>query len=592
MSDTKRTETALLALLPNAIPEAIGSQDLRDVLVSVFPVPLPLSNYGTDRTAFVAAIAAIGGEEANLYLGADDYSLDDDLTIPANVNIEFEKGAIITIASAKTLTISGRLTAGLYQIFDGDGSVVIDESSVGLTYPEWWGLDTADFYAAVNAAVNSGGKAIQLPAGTLSRTTDTAIDVPEGVHIFGHGQKTILSNASGTNDIFTSSADSVGFHNFKMNGPDNTSCDGILLNDLNDFIVENIYGYQLSSTITVGSTASCSRGLISNVNSYLNTQQGIHISKGDDIVVTGGVSRDIGSSNLHHGCYIGNATNITVTNFSADGCYGSGIHVYSQSTFDAHGIIISNNRCIDNGVAAAGARGNILVSAASGSTMENVILSNNYTFNGSGYNIYIGGVLSIEIINNIMEGNATTTNNLYIESIAAANRFYHIQGNRIHDSASNGIRLVFTDGTIVACIIEGNIITTNPTGIYATGGSVDNIFIGASNIFSGNTTDLNGTFEGMTSSITPLGVVAAMAGHETFKRLDGNIFIKDPDGSARNFNPTGTFPALHTVMVINTADAAETITFDSATLSAAIAQNERGIFTFNGTIWLKVYVGS
>jgi len=88
------------------------------------------------------------------------------------------------------------------------------------------------------------------------------------------------------------------------------------------------------------------------------------------------------------------------------------------------------------------------------------------------------------------------------------------------------------------------------------------------------------------------GAVSTMTGNETFSSFDGRIFIKDPGGGARNFNPTGDFPPMHEVVVINTADAAEAITFDSGTLAQAIAQNERGIFVYSGAAWIKVYVGS
>lgn len=78
----------------------------------------------------------------------------------------------------------------------------------------------------------------------------------------------------------------------------------------------------------------------------------------------------------------------------------------------------------------------------------------------------------------------------------------------------------------------------------------------------------------------------------TFSPTDGTIFKIDPQGGNINFDPSGTFTAWTEIIVINAADAAETITFDSTGLNQAIAQNERGIFTYDGSNWLKVYVGS
>lgn len=83
-----------------------------------------------------------------------------------------------------------------------------------------------------------------------------------------------------------------------------------------------------------------------------------------------------------------------------------------------------------------------------------------------------------------------------------------------------------------------------------------------------------------------------MTANETFRQAHGPVFERDPGGAARNFNPSGAFAAGHEVVVINTADAAETITFDSAGIAAAIAQGQHGRFVYNGSAWRKLYVGA
>lgn len=117
------------------------------------------------------------------------------------------------------------------------------------------------------------------------------------------------------------------------------------------------------------------------------------------------------------------------------------------------------------------------------------------------------------------------------------------------------------------------------------------------NILVGCDTDYN-IITGLSSSLDDWkiesyrpGAVGTMSGNETFGIADGRLFIKDP-GAARNFNPTGYFPPLYQVTVINTANAAETITFDSTGLNEDLDQNERGIFVYDGSNWFKVYVGS
>ena len=76
----------------------------------------------------------------------------------------------------------------------------------------------------------------------------------------------------------------------------------------------------------------------------------------------------------------------------------------------------------------------------------------------------------------------------------------------------------------------------------------------------------------------------------TFTPRDGSLHEVDPNGAV-NYNPSGTFPKGFELIVINTAGAAETITFDSAGLNQAITQNQRGIFAYNGTSWRKIFVG-
>ena len=90
----------------------------------------------------------------------------------------------------------------------------------------------------------------------------------------------------------------------------------------------------------------------------------------------------------------------------------------------------------------------------------------------------------------------------------------------------------------------------------------------------------------MNQTLVFKGAVDTMSGDETFSAGDGNLFVKDPGGSARNFNPSGTFQALTSITLINTADAGEDITFDSGGLAQVVAQNQRGVFVYDGSNWL------
>jgi len=73
-------------------------------------------------------------------------------------SLEIKQGGVITIPTGATLTINGPFQAGLYQVFDGDGSVVFGSGSVSEVYPEWWGAiadGVTDCSASIEAANSS-----------------------------------------------------------------------------------------------------------------------------------------------------------------------------------------------------------------------------------------------------------------------------------------------------------------------------------------------------------------------------------------------------------------------------------------------------
>ncbi len=111
-------------------------------------------NYGT---TFQAAITAIGNNNVILHVPAGTHNITADLTVPINVTLKPERGAVFALATGKTLTINGSLAAGLYRIFScaGTGKVVFGPGSVKGIYPEWWGADptgTTDSLTAFQAA--------------------------------------------------------------------------------------------------------------------------------------------------------------------------------------------------------------------------------------------------------------------------------------------------------------------------------------------------------------------------------------------------------------------------------------------------------
>lgn len=125
--------------------------------------------YGGSQGALENAITAVNGSNATLYLAPANWLITSNLSIPANITLKPERGAVLAIATGVTLTINGTLDAGLYQIFSytGTGKVVFGSANAPpVVYAEWWGAlgDGAnDDGPAINAAAASVRYVVEHP---------------------------------------------------------------------------------------------------------------------------------------------------------------------------------------------------------------------------------------------------------------------------------------------------------------------------------------------------------------------------------------------------------------------------------------------
>ncbi len=88
------------------------------------------------------------------------YSMSQSVTLTSNITLKIEKGAVLSIAAGKTLTINGSFEAGLYQVFDCVGTGVVKFGGESDVYPEWWG--------ATGDGVNSDSLALSLAVDSIS----------------------------------------------------------------------------------------------------------------------------------------------------------------------------------------------------------------------------------------------------------------------------------------------------------------------------------------------------------------------------------------------------------------------------------------
>jgi len=91
-----------------------------------------------DTAALEAAITHVDGADATLLFPKGEYVIGGDVTVPANICLKIEKGALLTVEDTSTLTVNGVIDAGLWQIFAGDGAVA-GNPKIEAVYPEWFG---------------------------------------------------------------------------------------------------------------------------------------------------------------------------------------------------------------------------------------------------------------------------------------------------------------------------------------------------------------------------------------------------------------------------------------------------------------------
>ncbi|HTL28546.1 MAG TPA: glycosyl hydrolase family 28-related protein, partial [Tepidisphaeraceae bacterium] len=110
------------------------------------------------------AVRAIGSKVATLVIAGDE-SVNENLTIPSTLTLEFGAGKI-TVAPGKTLTINSMIDPGARQVFGAGGSIRFGLNWHGVLNAAWWGAKgdgadrASDSYPAIQAAIDAGEKYI------------------------------------------------------------------------------------------------------------------------------------------------------------------------------------------------------------------------------------------------------------------------------------------------------------------------------------------------------------------------------------------------------------------------------------------------
>lgn len=183
---------------------------------SLMAAPYSCDATGTNDCA--SSIEDIKTNQANvgtIYVPHGTFLVDTNLTIPAGMALKFEDGGIISVGAGKTLTIAGdvravrsaftiasggsvtitgSIAAGNYQVFSGAGTVTMT-SSPSAANAMWWGAvgdgSTGGQEVFINAALLAARK-VYLPPGDGEYIVDNEVYVPSDTEFFGDMYNSII----------------------------------------------------------------------------------------------------------------------------------------------------------------------------------------------------------------------------------------------------------------------------------------------------------------------------------------------------------------------------------------------------------------
>ena len=299
----------------------------------------------TDAT-ITAAISDIGGNSRSLFLEPRTWVISNNLTIPSTIHLIFDHGAILQIATGKTVTINGPLTAPTAQIFDcvGTGAVSFGTGYVEEVYAEWWGIDGIADQTEINKAITAIGR---IPVKLLPRiyTINGLILCDNGTRLYGsgwsydasYGTKIQLANNSNC-DMIQNSDQTNGNIDIEIrnlclagNSANQTSGNGIYLSGSSSptkyVLIENCYFNQIKNR-GIYFTSSVQSSRIYN-NHMMNIGGScVELASGADNYVIGNwLTNDGGSGN---GIYLNDSDNSFVQFNETYLCEGFGI--WAKST--------------------------------------------------------------------------------------------------------------------------------------------------------------------------------------------------------------------------------------------------------------------
>jgi hypothetical protein len=312
---------------------------------------------GTSRSATIVLRHGVDSGSGN----TTTYTLTTSETVPSNITLKVENGAIID--GAGTLTINGPFEAGLYQCFGSSVTVAFGSGSVSEVYPEWWDVDGTADEVQINAAINSLPTTGNSPGGVVKLANNeyiiaAPIDLQSYVTLEGLGQRaTVIQNNGSTNSIDIDGANVSGTYitwatvkRLRIKGTASAAY-GIYLDDFEHILIEEVSVYNHGSDGIRATKSVDTRADQLTINFCRITNNlgwGLYqpslnhnTSIRDTIFSTNGEGSDLGSAsgegNLHlysSSAVVDNCQFLTVPNATSVVLTGSGMSV-NGSKFEA-----------------------------------------------------------------------------------------------------------------------------------------------------------------------------------------------------------------------------------------------------------------
>lgn len=169
----------------------------------------------SDYSSLSNAVTTISTTEMTLFIDTDD-TMGASVTVPSTLHLHFLKGNTIT-TTGYTLALNGPVTAGIFQIFAGTGSVTWGNGQP--VYPEWWGAagdgstdDSTAIQAAIDTVEDAGAGAVHFLAKTYvaeGLTVEGSSIALQGVAVRG----TYIEAKSGTTSTLLTFGGATGSGN-------------------------------------------------------------------------------------------------------------------------------------------------------------------------------------------------------------------------------------------------------------------------------------------------------------------------------------------------------------------------------------------